>query len=170
MNVRLISFLLAVGLAVAASNANAECTMNEIEKPNTRIGVCRQQPGIASGYGCTSLLMKEQVADQFQQIALARRCGFNAEADKLEKFYGQTTPYVISLYECIDTSVDRADVETKAKAEVDKNLAKLPAGCPADLKEKMSKRLPKLIEIDERSLAEMKALAAKINLTPEVSK
>lgn len=170
MNVRLISFLLAMGLAVAASNANAECTMNEIEKPNTRIGVCRQQPGIASGYGCTSLLMKEQVADQFQQIALAKRCGFNAEAAKLEKFYADTTPYVVSLYECIDTTVDRADIETKAKAEVEKNLASLPAGCPADLKDKMAKRLPKLIEIDEKSLAEMKALATKINLTPKLSK
>jgi hypothetical protein len=170
VNARLISFLLAVGLTVAASEANAECTMNEIEKPNTRIGVCRQQPGIATGFGCTSLLMKEQVADQFQQIALARRCGFNAEADKLEKFYSQTTPYVISLYECVDTTVDRVDVETKAKAEVDKTLASLPAGCPADLKDKMSKRLPKLIEIDEQALAQMQALATKINLTPKLPK
>jgi hypothetical protein len=144
--------------------------MNEIEKPNTRIGLCRQQVGIASGFGCTSLLMKEQVADQFQQIELARRCGFNAEADKLEKFYKATTPYVVSLYECVDTSVDRLDVETKAKDEVTKNLSKLPAGCPADLKGKMEKRLPKLIEIDEKSLAQMKELAAKINLTPKPEK
>jgi hypothetical protein len=170
VNARLISVLLVAGFCVVASDANAECTMNEIEKPNTRIGLCRQQPGIASGFGCTSLLMKEQVADQFQQIALARRCGFKTEADKLEKFYKQTTPYVVSLYECIDTSVDRTDVETKAKAEVEKNLASLPAGCSEELKDKMAKRLPKLLEIDEKSLAQMKELATKINLTPVATK
>jgi hypothetical protein len=170
VNARLISILLAVGIFAMGSSANAECTMNEIEKPNTRIGVCRQQPGIATGFGCTSLLMKEQVADQLQQIALARRCGFNEEADKLEKFYKLTTPYVVSLYECVDTDIDRVDVETKAKAEVDKNLAGLPAGCSAELKDKMAKRLPKLIEIDEKSLAEMKSLATKINLTPTKAK
>ncbi|HML29329.1 MAG TPA: hypothetical protein PKE16_10910 [Hyphomicrobium sp.] len=170
MNARLISFLLAAGLTVAASTANAECTMNEIEKPATRIGVCRQQPGIATGFGCTSLLMKEQVADQFQQIALARRCGFNAEADKLEKFYKMTTPYVVSLYECVDTSVDRADVEKKANVEVEKNLASLAPGCTAELKAKMAKRLPKLIEMDEQSLKQMKELAERINLTPPPEK
>jgi hypothetical protein len=170
VNVRLISFLLAAGLTTAASSAYAECTMNEIEKPNTRIGVCRQLPGIASGFGCTSLLMKEQIADQFQQIELARRCGFNAEADKLQKFYKQTTPYVVSLYECIDTTVDRADIESKAKVEVEKNLAKLAPGCPAELKEKMAKRLPKLLEIDEKSLADIKDLATKITLIPKPEK
>jgi hypothetical protein len=170
VNSRLISILLAIGISVIGSTANAECTLNEIDKPNTRIGLCRQQPGIASGFGCTSLLMKEQVADQYQQMALARRCGFTAEAEKLEKFYEQTTPYVASLYECIDTSIDRADVETKAKAEVEKNLASLAPGCPAELKEKMAKRLPKLIEIDEKSLSRMKELAAQINLTPVTTK
>ncbi|MFT3732865.1 MAG: hypothetical protein QM780_15830 [Hyphomicrobium sp.] len=140
--------------------------MNEIQKPETRVGLCRQQPGIATGYGCTSLLMKEQAADQFQQVELARRCGFNAEADKLEKFYKATTPYILSLYQCVDTAVDRADVEQKAKAEVAKNLASLAPGCPAELKEKMAKRLPKLIEIDEKSLSQIKVLAEGINLTP----
>ncbi|RUP00041.1 hypothetical protein [Hyphomicrobium sp.] len=140
--------------------------MNEIEKSNARIGMCRQLPGIASGFGCTSLLMQSQVADQFQQIELARRCGFNAEADKLEKFYKQTTPLVASLYECVDTSVDRADVEKKAKEEVVKALAAIPAGCSADLKAKMEARLPKLLAIDEKSLAQMKAIADQINLKP----
>jgi hypothetical protein len=154
------SYLLGAGIAEA-------CTMNEIQKPATRIGLCRQQPGIASGFGCTSLLMESQVADQFQQIALARRCGFNAEADTLQKFYDQTTPYVLSLYECVDTSVDRRDVEAKAKKEVEKNLSALPAGCSADLKDKMSKRLPKLISIDEKSLAQVKALADEIQLKPK---
>jgi hypothetical protein len=154
------SYLLGAGIAEA-------CTMNEIQKPATRIGLCRQQPGIASGFGCTSLLMEGQVADQFQQIALARRCGFNAEADTLQKFYDQTTPYVVSLYECVDTSVDRPDVEAKAKKEVEKNLSALPAGCSADLKDKISKRLPKLIAIDEKSLAQVKALADEIQLKPK---
>jgi hypothetical protein len=169
VNARLIS-VLAGGLSLIVSHANAQCTMNEIEKPNTRIGLCRQQPGIATGYGCTSLLMQEQVADQFQQIELARRCGFKAEADKLDKYYQQTTPFIVSLYECIDTSVDRADVEKQARGEVTKKLSSLPEGCSADLKDKMAKRLPKLIEIDEKSLAEVKALAAKINLTPKPQK
>lgn len=169
MNVRLIS-ILAGGLSLIASQADAECTMNEIEKPNTRIGLCRQQPGIATGFGCTSLLMKEQVADQFQQIELARRCGFKAEADKLEKYYKATTPFVVSLYECVDTSVDRADVEKQARAEVAKNLLSLPADCSAELKDKMAKRLPKLIEIDEKSLAQVRALAEKINLVPAPQK
>ena len=167
MNVRLIAIsLLAAGASFAASDANAECTMNEIQKSDTRVGACRGVPGIATGYGCTSLLMKQQVADQFQQIELARRCGFNAEADKLEKFYKQTTPLVISLYECIDTSVDRTDVEKQAKDEVTKSLSTLPPGCSAELKEKMAKRLPKLLVIDEKSYSEMKALAENFSLIP----
>lgn len=165
MNARLIT-ILAGGLALMTSQASAECTMNEIDKANTRLGVCRQQPGIATGFGCTSLLMKEQVADQFQQIELARRCGFNAEADKLENYYKLTTPLVVSLYECIDTSVDRADVEAKAKEEAAKTLASLSAGCSPELKEKIAKRLPKLIAIDEKSLSQVRALAEQFALTP----
>lgn len=169
MNAQLIA-ILAGGLALMSSQANAECTMNEIDKANTRLGICRQQPGIATGFGCTSLLMKEQVADQFQQIELARRCGFKAEADKLEKYYGLTTPLIVSLYECVDTSVDRADVESKAKQEVSKALASLPAGCSPELKEKIAKRLPKLIAIDEKSLAQVRALAEQFALTPAQAK
>jgi hypothetical protein len=163
VNARLI-FILAIGAFLMSSDANAMCTMNEIQKQNTRAGVCRDQPGIATGFGCTSLLMRAQVADQFQQIELARRCGFNAEADKLTKFYKETTPLVVGLYECVDTSVDRADVEKQAHAEVAKTLAALPAGCSAELKEKMAKRLPKLLAIDAKSLAEMQALAESIGL------
>ncbi len=165
MNLRL-TFILAAGLSFFAAKASAECTMNEIEKSNTRIGMCRQQVGIASGYGCTSLLMKAQVADQFQQIELARRCGFNAEADKLEKFYKQTTPLIVSLYECVDTAVNRADIEKEAKEEVEKVLSALPAGCSADLKSKMEARLPKLLALDEKSLAQVKEIAGQIGLKP----
>jgi hypothetical protein len=161
-----LTFILAAGLTFFAGAADAQCTMNEIEKSNTRIGMCRQQVGIASGFGCTSLLMKAQVADQLQQIELARRCGFNAEATKLQKFYDQTTPLIVSLYECVDTAVDRAEVETKAKEEVQKALAALPAGCSAELKAKMEARLPKLLAIDEKSLAQVKEIAEQIGLQP----
>jgi hypothetical protein len=169
VNVRLIS-ILAGGMSLVATSASAECIMNEIAKANTRLGICRQQIGIATGYGCTTLLMRAQVADQFKQIELARRCGFKAEADKLERFYKQTTPLVVSLYECVDTSVDRADVEKQANQEVEKSLSSLAPGCPADLKKKMGEKLPKLIAIDEKSLAEMQVLAEHFRLTPDQAK
>lgn len=169
MNVRLIS-ILSAALSLLALNPAEACNLNEIQKPSTRIGICRQAVGIATGFGCTSLLMETQVADQFQQIALARRCGFNAEAQKLETYYKQTTPFVVSLYECVDTSVDRADIEAKAKLEVEKSLAKLPAGCSPELKEKMEKRLPKLIAIDAKSLTDVQTLAKQIELVPRLTK
>jgi hypothetical protein len=165
LNFRL-TLTLVTGLSVLAGNANAQCSMNEIEKSNTRLGICRQQIGIASGYGCTSLLMRAQVADQFQQIELARRCGFNAEADKLEKFYQQTTPLIVSFYECVDTSVDRVKIEQEAKEEVAKALAVLPAGCSADLKAKMEARLPKVLALDEKSWEQVNRIAGQIGLKP----
>jgi hypothetical protein len=169
VNLRLIS-ILAIGLSQLVYGAANACTLNEIQKADMRVGLCRQQIGVATGFGCTSLIMRAQAADQFQQIALARRCGFNAEADKLEKFYKSTTPFVVSLYECVDTSVNRADVEKQAKQEVDKALSSLAPGCPDDLKAKMSKRLPKLIAIDEKSLHDIEALAKQIDLRTDPTK
>ncbi len=166
MNLRLISILAAGVFQVISTGANA-CTLNEIQKPEMRDGFCRQQVGIATLPGCTSLAMAGQVADQFQQIALARRCGFNAEADRLEKFYQSTTPLVENLYECVDEKINRPDIEQKAKQQVDKNLAILAPGCPDDLKAKMAKRLPKLIAIDEKSFHDLEALAKQIDLKPD---
>ncbi|MBS0238765.1 MAG: hypothetical protein JSR89_10110 [Proteobacteria bacterium] len=164
MNTRLTA-VLALGVFPSLCSGAVACTLNEIQKTDMRVGICRQQVGIATGYACTSLVMRSQVADQFEQIQLARRCGFNAEADKLDRFYKTTTPFVVKLYGCVDAAIDRADVEKKAQVEVDKSLTKLPAGCSADLKEKMAKRLPKLIETDQKSLHDIQALATQIGLT-----
>ncbi|HET6388995.1 hypothetical protein [Hyphomicrobium sp.] len=166
MNLRVSAFL-ALGMFASLSGGAAACTLNEIQKADMRRGLCRQQVGIATGYACTSLLMQAQVADQFEQIELARRCGFNAEADKLDRFYQATTPYVAKLYSCIDTAIDRAAVETKAKEQVAQSLAKQPAGCPADVKEKMAKRLPNLIESVQRSYRDIQSLAGQIELVPD---
>lgn len=162
-----LTAVLALGLLPSLCSGAEACTLNEIQKVDMRVGICRQQVGIATGYACTSLVMRSQVADQFEQIQLARRCGFNAEADKLDRFYKATTPFVVKLYACVDTAIDRADVEKKAEEEVGKSLTKLPPGCPADLKEKMAKRLPKLIESDQRSLHDIQALATQIGLTAD---
>jgi len=167
MHSRLTAAVLALGLFPSLCSGAAACTLNEIQKTDMRVGMCGQQIGVATGYACTSLLMRAQVADQFEQIQLARRCGFNAEADKLDSFYKATTPFIVKLYECVDTAIDRADVEKKAQVEVDKSLAKLPAGCPADLKEKMAKRLPNLIQSDQKSLHEIQTLATQIGLTAD---
>lgn len=169
MNLRLIS-ILAVGLSQLIYSGADACTLNEIQKPEMRDGFCRQQVGIATLPGCTSLVMTGQVADQFEQIALARRCGFNAEADKLEKFYKSTTPLVASLYACVDEPINRSAAEEQAKQQVSKNLAKLAPGCPDDLKAKMAKRLPKLIAIDEKSLYDIEALAKQIDLKADPAK
>jgi hypothetical protein len=167
VNLRWTAFILALTL-VPLVHAGAEaCTLNEIQKADMRLGLCRQQIGIATGFACTSLLMRSQVADQFQQIELARRCGFNAEAEKLDKYYKATTPLVVRLYECIDTSVDRLAIESQAKQDVDKILSKLPAGCPGELKDKMAKRLPEFIEIDQKSLHDLQSMAPQIGLTTE---
>lgn len=165
VNSRSIAVLLALGVVAVHGRAEA-CTLNEIQKADMRLGLCRQQVGIATGYACTTLVMRSQIADQFQQINLARRCGFNAEAEKLEKYYHETTPLVAKLYECIDTAVDRPTVEKQAKEEVDKALSKLEPGCSSELKEKMAKRLPTLIEIDQKSLRDIQTIASQIGLTP----
>ncbi len=166
MNLRVTAFL-ALGVFSSLSGGAAACTLNEIQKADMRRGICRQHVGIASGYACTSLVMREQVAEQFEQIELARRCGFTAEADKLDRFYKATTPYIVNLYGCIDTAIDRAAVEKKAEEQVAQSLAKLPAGCPAELKETMSKRLPGLIESNQRSYRDVQSLATQIELKPD---
>jgi hypothetical protein len=165
VNSRLIAVLFALG-AVSFHGGAEACTLNEIQKADMRLGLCRQQIGIATGYACTTLLMRSQVADQFQQIDLARRCGFNAEAEKLEKYYNETTPLVAKLYECVDTSIDRATIEKQAKEEVGKALSKLAPGCSSELNEKMAKRLPTLIAVDQKSLRDIQSIASQIGLTP----
>lgn len=165
MNSRLTAVLLAVGLLPLVYGGADACTLNEIQKMDMRVGLCSQQVGIATGFACTSLVMRSQIADQFQQIELARRCGFNAEAEKLDKYYKETTPLVAKLYECVDTSIDRATIEKQAKEEVDKTLSTLAPGCPNELKDKMAKRLPKLIAIDQKSLHDIQSIASQIGLT-----
>jgi hypothetical protein len=150
----------AFALWLAMFSAATACKLDFVQKTGLRTGFCTQ----GSAPGCTSDLMKLQVEEQFKQIALARRCGFESEAKKLEDFYNSTTPLVVKLYECVDQPIDRKEIEKAAKDETDKNLAAMAAGCPADLKSKLTKRLPKLISIDEQSLRQVKQISTGIGL------
>ena len=156
--------LLAIGLCPVTFLSTNACTLNEIQKADMRAGICRGAVGVVSRPGCTRLLIKSQVEDQFKEIALARRCGYEAEADKLENFYSQTTPIVVKLYECVDQPIDQAAIERSAKQDTDKNLAGLPQGCSGELKAQLAKRLPKEIAADEKSLADLKLIASQAGL------
>jgi hypothetical protein len=140
-------------------SANA-CTLNEIDRGNMLVNFC----GGVAMHGCTGVLLKSQVEDQFKEIALARRCGYKAEADKLDNFYKLTTPLVIELYECVDQPIDRAQIEQTAKQDTDKNLAAMPQGCSSDLKAQLANRLHGEISEDEKSLAHIKEIASRIDL------
>jgi len=157
-------FILAAGLCHVTFVPAKACTLNEIQKSEMRDGFCRQEIGVAPGLGCTALVMRSQVADQFKQIALARRCGYQAEADKLENFYKLTTPFVIKLYECVDLPIERGEIERKAKEDTDKNMSSLPQGCPDNLKSQLAKNLPGLISTDQTSLRDIKKIATQIGL------
>ena len=141
------------------------CTLNEIQKSEMRDGFCGQQIGVAPGLGCTGLIMRSQVADQFKQIALAKRCGYQAEADKLDYYYKLTTPFVVKLYECVDLPMDRAEIERKAKEDTEKNLSSLPQGCPDKLKSDLAKSLPGLISTDDKSFRAIRQIATQIGLS-----
>jgi hypothetical protein len=147
--------------------AATACAVNEIQRIDLRNNLCSQGDGLAAVRGCTALLMRSQVADQFEQMALAKRCGFNAEAEKLDSFYKKTTPLVIQLYECVDDNVPRAEIEKQAQDEVDKKLAAMPAGCPDDLKAKMKKRLPTLISVDKKSLEDVTLIGKQLGFVPQ---
>jgi hypothetical protein len=157
-------FIFAACLCLVAFGPANACTLNEIQKSEMRDGFCGQEIGVAPGLGCTDLIMRLQVADQFKQIALARRCGYQAEADKLDYYYKLTTPFVVKLYECVDLPMDRADIERKAKEDTDKNMSSLPQGCPENLKSQLAKNLPGLISTDEKSLRDIKKVATQIGL------
>ena len=157
-------FILAAGLCLVTFVPAKACTLNEIQKSDMREALCRQEIGVAPGLGCTALIMRAQIADQFKQIALARRCGYQAEADKLENFYKLTTPFVIKLYECVDLPIERGEIERKAKEDTDKNMSSLPQGCPDNLKSQLAKNLPGLISTDQTSLRDIKKIATQIGL------
>jgi hypothetical protein len=157
-------FILAAGLCLVTFVPAKACTLNEIQKSDMREALCRQEIGVAPGLGCTALIMRAQIADQFKQIALARRCGYQAEADKLENFYKLTTPFVIKLYECVDLPIERGEIEWKAKEDTDKNMSSLPQGCPDNLKSQLAKNLPGLISTDQTSLRDIKKIATQIGL------
>ena len=157
-------FMLAAGLCLVVFAPAHACTLNEIQKSEMRSGFCGQEIGVAPGLGCTTLIMRSQVADQFKQIALARRCGYQAEADKLDYYYKLTTPFIVKLYECVDLPIERGEIERKAKEDTDKNLSSLPEGCPDNLKSQLAKNLPGLISTDEKSLRAVKGIASQIGL------
>ena len=157
-------FILAAGLCLVTFVPAKACTLNEIQKSDMREALCRQEIGVAPGLGCTALIMRAQIADQFKQIALARRCGYQAEADKLENFYKLTTPFVIKLYQCVDLPIERGEIERKAKEDTDKNMSSLPQGCPDNLKSQLVKNLPGLISTDQTSLRDIKKIATQIGL------
>ncbi len=157
-------FILAAGLCLVTFGPAKACTLNEIQKSDMREGLCRQEIGVAPGLGCTSLIIKLQVEEQFKQIALARRCGYQAEADKLDYFYKLTTPFIVKLYECVDGPIERGEIERRAKEDTDKNLSSMPQGCPNDLKTQLAKRLPVLISTDEKSLRDVRQIATQIGL------
>jgi hypothetical protein len=77
--------LFVIGLCLMPSLSANACKLNEIQKADMRAGMCRGVAGVVPKPGCTGLLMKLQVEDQFKEIALARRCGYEAEADKLTR-------------------------------------------------------------------------------------
>lgn len=158
-------FILAAGLCLVTFVPAKACTLNEIQKSDMREALCRQEIGVAPGLGCTALIMRAQIADQFKQIALARRCGYQAEADKLENFYKLTTPFVIKLYQCVDLPIERGEIERKAKEDTEKNLSSLPQGCPDKLKSDLAKNLPGLISTDDKSFRAIRQIATQIGLS-----
>jgi hypothetical protein len=157
--------LLAIGLChLTFANANA-CKLGLVQKSDLRHGFCVQEMQVEATPGCTSVTMLAQVQDQFKQIALARRCGFNAEADKLQGYYKSTTPFVLDLYQCVDQPIDMGKIEKLAREKIDKHMSTLAAGCPKDLKGQLAKRLPELIKIDEKSLNDVKKLSEQLGLS-----
>jgi hypothetical protein len=154
----------AFGLCFLTFASAGACTLDLVQKSDLRHGFCAQEMKVEARPGCTSVTMLAQVQDQFKQIALARRCGFNAEADKLEGYYKSTTPFVVDLYQCVDQPIDLAKIEKTAHEKIDAHLATLPAGCPKDLQSQLAKRLPQLIEIDKKSLNQVKKLSEQLGL------
>lgn len=155
--------LACAGLLASTGGAHA-CELNEIQKQDMTAGFCRQMVGVAPVAGCTAELLKRQASEQMHEIALARRCGFIAEADKLEKYYTATTPIIAKLYSCADQPIDTADVEKRAKEEVDKKLAALTEACPDDVRRRLAGDLPKAISADEKSYGQARAIAEQLKL------
>ncbi len=153
-------FIVAFGLGLMAFSPANACTLGFEQATTMRAGFC----GVDTAPGCTAGVMTSQVADQFKEIALAKRCGYQAEADQLLQFYQKTTPLVIKLYECVDKPMDNKAVEQSAQQQVDKALGAMPEGCPDDLKAKLAQRLPKLIAVDKQSLEQIQKISAQIGL------
>jgi hypothetical protein len=153
-------------LPMGISPAAAVCNVNEIQRVEMRNNICSGADALAAVRGCTAVLMRGQVADQFEQIALAKRCGFDAEAGTLQSYYTKTTPLVVQLYTCVDDPITQSDIEKQAQGEVDKKLAAMTPGCPEDLKTKMHKRLPTLISADQKSLQDVKRIVDQLNQLP----
>lgn len=135
-----------------------------MQKENMVRAWCRQAIGIVPGPGCTAYLMTSQAAEQLQEIALAKRCGFMMEAGKLAHYYKVTTPIIAKLYSCADKPIDQADVEGRANASVEKELAKLPEGCPDDLRRRLADELPQSIGIVQKSYADARRIAEQLKL------
>jgi hypothetical protein len=152
--------IVAFGLCHVAFSPASACTVGFEQATTMRAGFC----GVDAAPGCTAGLMTSQVADQFKEIALARRCGYQAEADQLLQYYHQTTPLVIKLYECVDKPMDNKAVEQSAQEQVNKALGSMPEGCPDELKSKLAGRLPKLIAVDKQSLDQVQKISTQLGL------
>ena len=156
--------LLAVTALLSASSASHACELDIMQKQNMVSAFCRTEIGILPAKGCTADLMTVQAAEQLNEIALARRCGFMAEADKLEAFFKKTTPIVGKLYSCVDQPIDLTDIQSRAQKKADEKLASAAAGCPDDLRRRLSTDLPKAIETDQKSYDDVRSVAEQLKL------
>jgi len=97
--------------------------------------------------------MELRLVDSFTQIALARRCGFDQQADTLERALRAQFPLLAKVNACIDQPMEFAPIEQRAKQKVEELFARLQ-GCPIRLRKKVKKRLPELLALAERSIEE----------------
>ena len=147
--------IVAGSLAIAAPSW--ACTLTSQQKIAIRDAACTpgeyQRFGLQAGPGCTARIMELRLVDSFTQIALARRCGFDQQADTLERALRAQFPLLAKVNACIDQPMEFAPIEQRAKQKVEELFARLQ-GCPIRLRKKVKKRLPELLALAERSIEE----------------
>lgn len=105
--------------------------------------------------------MEERIADTGAQIAIARRCGFAPEGDRLEELARGSAERIDVLFSCLGLEIDAERVLSAAIKSGERRAVMASCGL---LMAKLRTRIPVLIEQGEREAAEFEVLLARLGI------
>lgn len=144
--------LVAVAVLFSATAAAGDCTLTPEQKAELRTRLCNDPKyGTFAGPDCLERQAAKQSEYSGVQVGAARLCGYQEEADKLERYFLVSLSRMGEKFRCMDLPVDFVEISKKA-FERGRSRVSAYERCPPDIRAKLSRRLPELLRLNEEAL------------------